>query len=63
MMIEKVVKKAKQSDFSEIRENLVYWLSKTPERRVEAVEQLRRQQFGSAERLQRVARVVHRAQG
>ena len=60
-MIQKVVKKAKLSDFSEIKEDLAYWLSKTPEERVEAVELLRRQRYGSSVRLQRVARVVQRS--
>jgi hypothetical protein len=61
-MIQKVVKKADLRDFDEIRENLAYWLSKTPEERVEAVEILRRQRDGDSARLQRVARVVQRPQ-
>ena len=60
-MIEKVVRKARLEDFSEIKENLSYWLSKTPDARVAAVEQLRVQFHGSAKRLQRVARVIQRA--
>ncbi len=46
-MIKKVVKKARLGDFSEIRENLAYWLSKTPEERVGAVEYMRRTLHGS----------------
>ncbi len=57
-MIEKVVKKGKLADFSEIRENLRYRLSKTPEERVSAVEELRRQRHGDMGRIQRCARVV-----
>lgn len=41
-MIEKVVRKVNMQDFSEVRENLAYWLGKTPEERVGAVELLRR---------------------
>ena len=45
-MIEKVVKKRRLEDFSEIKEDLAYWLSKSPEERVAAVELLRRQRHG-----------------
>ena len=61
-MIEKVVRKANLRDFSEIKENLAYWLSKTPAERIAAVEQLRREHYGSSARLQRCARVIQRAQ-
>jgi hypothetical protein len=57
-MIEKVVKKADLADFSEVKENLAYWLSRPPSERVAAVEILRRQRHGNAARLQRVARVA-----
>lgn len=57
-MIEKVVKKARLSEFSEIEENLAYWLSRSPSERVSAVETLRRQMHGDSERLQRVIRVT-----
>jgi hypothetical protein len=59
-MIEKKVRKARMSDFSEIKENLAFWLSKAPEERIEAVERLRRERHGNTERLQRIARVVQR---
>jgi len=42
-MIEKVVNNRNLKDFSSIREDLDYWLSKTPEERVAAVDYLRRQ--------------------
>jgi hypothetical protein len=58
--IEKVVKKARLDDRSTAREDLAYWLSKTPAERVAAVDQLRRQYYGDSVRLQRVARVVKR---
>ena len=59
-MIEKVVKKATLSEFDEVKENLRYWLSKTPEERISAIEVLRRQHIGATARLQRVARVIQR---
>lgn len=59
-MIEKVVKKRKLEEFSEIKEDLAYWLSKSPEERVAAVELLRRRCHGSSERLQRVVNVIQR---
>jgi hypothetical protein len=57
-MVEKVVRKHSVKDFNSIKEDLAYWLNKTPEERVEAVELLRRQLYGSSERLQRTARVI-----
>ncbi len=60
-MIKKIVKKKNLQDFSEVKENLAYWLSKTSEERVAAVEHLRRQQHGSSTRLQRTARIVQRS--
>jgi len=62
-MIEKVVKKQNLSTYSSIQEDLAYWLSKTPEERVMAVDCLRGQYHGSSTRLQRSARVIQRAQG
>jgi hypothetical protein len=61
-MIEKVVRKGNMKDVIEVQENLAYWLSRTPEERVAAVEYLRRQIDGSSARLQRSARVVQRSQ-
>ncbi len=61
-MLKKVVRKAHIRDFREIEENLAYWLSKTPEERVAAVEYLRKQFDGSSARLQRSARVIQRSQ-
>jgi hypothetical protein len=60
-MIAKVVKKANLRDVSEIKENLTYWLSKSPEERIETVERLRRERHGSSERLQRTARIIQRS--
>jgi hypothetical protein len=61
-MIEKVVRKGRLQEFSEIKENLTYWLSQTPEERIAEVERLRRQYHGSSDRLQRSVRVVQRSQ-
>ena len=62
-MIRKIVKKSRVDDFSSIREDLAYWLSRPPEERVEIVDYLRRQYHGNTARLQRSARVIQRAQG
>jgi len=62
-MIAKVAQKRKLQDFSEIKENLAYWLSRTSEERVSAVEYLRSQLNESSARLQRSARVIQRSQG
>ena len=61
-MLKKVIKVKSKRD-NEIRDNLAYWLSKTPEERLSAVEHLRRQQDGNQERLQRVLRVTQRTKG
>jgi hypothetical protein len=57
-MIERVVKKLNLEKDSTIKEDLAYWLSKTPEERISAIEILRRQYHGSSARLQRSARVI-----
>jgi hypothetical protein len=60
-MIRNVVSKHNLHD-SQAKLDLEYWLSRTPEERVEAVEILRRQFYGVAAtaRLQRVVRVIKR---
>jgi hypothetical protein len=60
-MVQKVVNKRDLHDFSSIKEDLIYWLGKTPEERVAAVDHLRKQYHGSTERLQRSARVIKRS--
>jgi len=57
-MIERVVKKLNLEKGPSIKEDLAYWLSKTPEERISAIEILRRQYHGSSARLQRSARVI-----
>ena len=61
-MIKKVVAKGNLLDSALLKDDLAYWLSKTPEERVAVVDYLRRQFHGSSARLQRVARVVERPQ-
>ena len=60
-MNKRVVKKGRLRDWDEIRENLDYWLSKSPQERVAAVDFLRRQAHGDTGRLQRVGRVIQRS--
>ena len=62
-MIKKTVAKKRLGEYSEIKENLEYWLSKTPAERVEAVDILRRKKYGDRKRLQRTARIIQRPQG
>ena len=59
-MIQKIVKKHRLQERATTQDDLAYWLSKTPEERVATVDYLRRQYYGNAARLQRVARVVQR---
>jgi len=61
-MIRKAINKLSLKDSSSVKRELDYWLSKTAEERIEAVEYLRRQENGSSERLQRTARVIQRTQ-
>ena len=58
--MQKVVRKMKLQEFSEVQENLAYWLSRMPEERIAEVERLRRQRDGRTARLQRTARVIQR---
>ncbi len=57
-MIRKVMQIHRMEGYSEIRQNLEYWLSRPPEERLSAVEELRREYYGDSHRLQRVARVM-----
>ena len=59
-MIKKIARIKNIKEESQI-DDLIYWQSKTQEERLSAVEFLRRQAHGSAERLQRVACVVQRS--
>ena len=57
-MIEKIIKKGNLNDKFIKEADLKYWLKKSPQERIDAVEILRRQYNGSAERLQRIIKVV-----
>lgn len=59
-MIRKIVNKQRLQERTTMRDDLAYWLSKTPEERVATVDYLRTQYYGNTTRLQRVARVVQR---
>jgi hypothetical protein len=59
-MIEKKVRKKKLEDATDNSDLLDFWLSKSPQERVAAVDYLRRQHNGSSARLQRIARVFKR---
>ena len=61
-MISKVVKIKDMKKDDSIREDLKYWLGKTPNERILAVEYLRRQFHGNSDRLQRVARITEHVQ-
>ena len=61
-MIKKVVTRFALKDSSESRRDLDYWLKRSIEERISAVEILRRQQHGNSARLQRSARVIQRSQ-
>ena len=58
-MIQKVLKKRKMDEDSFL-DDLAYWMNRSPEERISAVEILRRQYYGSSERLQRVCRIIER---
>ena len=57
--MKKVITKRKLKDNSQLND-LAFWLNRSPEERVSAVEILRRQYHGSSERLQRVSRIIER---
>ena len=59
-MLQKVISKPKKYESSHL-DGLTYWMNRTPEERISAVEILRRQYYGSSGRLQRVSRIVERA--
>ena len=61
-MIRKVVTKESLSNHDSIMKDLDFWLNQPPEKRLEAVELLRRQKHGNTARLQRSVRVIKRPQ-
>ena len=60
-MIKKVVRKSRLHSLNSAKDDLLYWLSRPAEERVATVDYLRKQYYGSTERLQKVARVIKRA--
>jgi hypothetical protein len=61
-MIDRTVRKLDLNSHSSSKEDLAYWLSKTTQDRIEAIELLRRQYHGSSARLQRSARIIQQTQ-
>lgn len=59
-MIKKVIHIKKLDESSSINEDLHFWLSKSPEERVSAVQSLRKQRHGISARLQRAIRIIQR---
>ncbi len=57
-MIKKVIKKSVLKDKGD---DLAYWLSKSPEERIETLEILRKQFNGSTARFQRTIRIIQQA--
>ena len=62
-MIQKKIIKHTYRELSTVNEDLQYWLSRSAEERVSAVEYLRKQYDGSSARLQRTAKVIQRKTG
>ena len=62
-MIKIVVTKRTLNDVSSRKNDLLFWLTKSPEERVSTVEYLRRQCYGSTARLQGSARIIQHTQG
>ena len=57
-MLKKTVKIRNLNDYDEIMDNLEYWLAKSRDDRVAAVNTLRKELHGNTIRLQRTARIV-----
>jgi hypothetical protein len=60
-MNKEIVKKSNLYNPRSTEEDLLYWLGRPAEERVATVDYLRKQYYGSTERLQRIARVIQRA--
>ena len=61
-MIKKVVAKHDLNNFTSIKTDLEYWLSKPTEERIAAVDRLRKQYNERGKRLQRSVRIIQRTQ-
>lgn len=60
--MERIVRKTHLGD-DEPSRDVAYWMSRPPQERFEAVEELRRQMHGAPSRLQRVVRIIQQKQG
>jgi len=60
-VIERVVRKGSLQERSDPAADRAYWMQRSPEERLSAVEILRRQMYGDPPRLQRSARVLDRS--
>ena len=61
-MIKKIIKRTNLKDNFHKEADLTYWLTQSPQERIETVEILRRQYDGSTARLQRIIRIVQHPQ-
>jgi hypothetical protein len=59
-VIQKIVKKISLNDADLIKSDLEYWLSRTPEERLSAVEILRRQKYGDDLRVDKTICIIHK---
>lgn len=57
-----IVKKTRIDDPQLVKDEVLYWLSRPSQERIAAVDYLRKVNYGSTARLQRVARVIQRPQ-
>ena len=60
MAIEKVLN-IKKLSVADSNEDYIYWMSKSPQERIEAIEHLRRMYYGDSARLQRAVRIIQRS--
>jgi hypothetical protein len=58
--MQKIIKKSDLHDTDAARRDLEFWLSRTPEERVSAVEILRRQHYGDMGRIKKMIRKFRR---
>ncbi len=58
-MIKKVISKCSLSQWRKEKDDLHYWLSRSPEERIGVIEFLRKQYYGDSTRLQRTVRVYY----
>jgi hypothetical protein len=59
-MDRKKVRIFRKGDIDQTKKDLAFWLSKTPQERIEAVELLSKQRFGEVSEMKKVVRVYKR---